>query len=310
MRIIHDLTNTQLRTPSYLTVGAFDGVHRGHQQLITDMVSAARSSGALAIAYTFDPHPSVVLGKSPLPLLTTVAERAKLLEALGLDYLAVPPFTVTTVRTSALDFVTMLRQRLGMIELWAGPDFGLGHQREGTIPFLRQLGEKLGFKVHVVKSLICGGTRVSSSGIRAALVEGDLARATDYLGRPYRLTGTIDPRQIQSSELADLLLHDVAIPPERLVPASGVYACAVQLTTSQSRTGVVYIEHKGDQIATPTAVSLLLPEVRTPIRRQTVSIDFIARLRDAPGYTSRQRLSVAVRDDVVWANRRLSEPQA
>ena len=121
MRIVYDMAQAQPPAPSHLAIGVFDGVHRGHRQLITRMVKAAHSTNCVAIALTFDPHPAVALGHEPPPLLTTIEERAELLAALGLDITVVLPFTPATARTPATDFVEALIHHLRLAELWAGP---------------------------------------------------------------------------------------------------------------------------------------------------------------------------------------------
>jgi len=309
MQIVRDLTSVRLKTPSYVTVGVFDGVHRGHQELLTAMVDAARRKEALSIAYTFDPHPSVALGREPVPLLTTIAERAELLETLGLDYLIAPPFTVKTTRMSASDFVEVLIERLGLTQLWAGPDFGLGHNRQGTVPFLSQLGLERGFTVRVVQGLICRGAPVSSSRIRAVLSEGDLAQATECLGRPYCLRGAIGRRQSQSTYLTGYSLHNVIALASRLVPGSGVYACAVHVENDQPATAVAYVVNKDSREAIPPSLICVLPDRETPVRMQSVSIDFIERLRPMREDSSSWMAPTTVSDDLALAQRILDEPR-
>jgi len=297
MRVIRDLAHARIGRPTYITVGAFDGVHRGHQQLISTMIESAHADAAAAVAYTFDPHPSVVLGRPPIPLLTTVAERADLLKQLGLDYLVVPPFTSQTAQMSAIDFTSMLVQKLGMVQLWAGADFGLGRGREGTIPFLRQLGEEMGFTVHVVTKLICGGARVSSSRIRTALIAGDLIHATECLGRPYRLTGTVDYQQVQPLEVAGHVWYSIVIPDERLIPANGVYACEVRALDARHLAGVIYISNREEQMPLISSLRLALP-TSTSLSSEihTVYIDFIARLRGLDTHCGGLRSGTVDRD--------------
>jgi riboflavin kinase/FMN adenylyltransferase len=174
-----------------VTIGVFDGVHRGHQQIIVGMVEEAHTAGGFAVALAFDPHPATTLDHKPPPLLTTLDERADLLAALGLDVLIVIPFTQALARTPADAFVEALLRNLRLAEMWGGPDFALGHRREGDVPFLQHLGAERGFAVRVVEPLIWEGSLVSSSRVRAALRAGDIDQATGCLGRPYRLTGTV-----------------------------------------------------------------------------------------------------------------------
>lgn len=223
----------------YVTVGVFDGVHRGHQQIIAGMIEAACSSGGVAIALVFDPHPAIALGTTggqPLRLLTTVEERAELLATLGLHVLIVSPFTSTTARTPASDFVEMLVRDLGLVELWGGPDFALGHRREGNVSFLRQLGTERGFSIRVVEPLVWEGDLVSSSRIRAALDAGDVRQAAGCLGRSYRLTGQIVHGDGRGGRLG-VPTANLSPLAERLIPTNGIYACLART------------EHLGDPAA-------------------------------------------------------------
>ena len=129
---------------SYVTIGVFDGVHRGHQVLIATMVEAAHSNHHAAVALNFDPHPASALGYEPPPLLTTVEERVEQLDALGLDALVMLPFTKATARTPATDFIDPLLHHLHLSELWGGPDFALGYRREGTFHSCSAWGSSVG----------------------------------------------------------------------------------------------------------------------------------------------------------------------
>lgn len=313
MRIVYDMAQAQPPAPSHLAIGVFDGVHRGHRQLITRMVKAAHSTNCVAIALTFDPHPAVALGHEPPPLLTTIEERAELLAALGLDITVVLPFTPATARTPATDFVEALIHHLRLAELWAGPDFALGHRREGDIPFLRRLGAERGFTVHVVEPLTWGETPVSSSRIRAALKAGDIPQATDCLGRPYRLAGIVTPfpsppdwRKVGHSTGGPMV--NISPPPGRLVPAPGVYAClahAGQLGTHPAVTNIGTHstspsprEQQGHE--TP-GVEVCLLDFDGDLYDQALAIDFIARLRGERAFPTLNALVAQTHDDIARA---------
>jgi len=195
MELTHDLESLNLSTPSHVTIGVFDGVHQGHQHLIGSMARAAHEAGRAAVVLTFDPHPGALLGRSPVAALTTLEERIALIADLGVDVQVILRFTPTMAGTPAVRFIHLLRRHLHMVELWVGPDFALGHRREGNVPFLQQLGEQEEFVVRVVEPLQWQGDVVSSTRIRAALTAGDVKEANGCLGRPYRLTGAPHPRQ-------------------------------------------------------------------------------------------------------------------
>lgn len=300
MRLVRDLAQACPATRSYVTVGVFDGLHRGHQRLIVEMVEAAHAAGCVAVAYTFDPHPLSVLGGEPPLLLTTVEERAEIMAALGLDILAVPSFTAATVRIRAADFTAALVRHLDMVELWTGPSFALGYRREGDVRFLQRLGTEWGFAVHVVEPLLCEGAWVSSSRIRAALKAGEIPWATSCLGRPYRLAGVVVHGDEPDRRVA-LPTATVSIQPGRLIPALGVYACVAhteELGTHAAVTSIGPRSALSEQSGRPLAIEAHLLDFEGELRGQVLALDFIARLRDKRDFPSRRALIAQVEDDI------------
>ncbi len=182
MRFIHDLKEAQLTEDSAVTIGSFDGVHRGHQALIRQMRASALQAQRAAVIVTFFPHPSVVLGRAQPFYLTAPEEKLVQLNQTGADLLVELPFTAETAQIRAADFVDLLRQHLRLRELWIGHDFALGYKREGDAEFLTKLGQARGFAVHVADPLTNDGEIISSSNIRTALREGDVAHAAKLLG--------------------------------------------------------------------------------------------------------------------------------
>jgi riboflavin kinase/FMN adenylyltransferase len=281
MRIVHDLAQANPASGSCVTVGVFDGIHRGHQQLIAGMIEAAHSIHSAAVAITFDPHPATTLGYESPPLLTTVEERVQLLEEMGLDLLAVLPFDTSMAHTSAADFVAGLVQHLQLVELWGGPDFAFGRRREGNIQFLRQLGVQRGFVVRVVDPLIWAGAPVNSSRVRSALREGDIQQATGCLGRPYRLAGVADPESERQSGLespAGVSTVNLSPSPGLLIPADGPYACLVHTETLGTHPAVVFIDALPPDPGPQWLVEVHVLDLDADLSAQPLTIDFVARL--------------------------------
>ncbi len=276
---------------SYVTVGVFDGVHRGHQRLITDMAKSAHTTGNAAVVLTFDPHPATVLGYDPPPALTTVEERTRLLAELTLDLLVVLPFTTSLAHTSAQDFVQLLDRFFHLVELWGGPDIAFGHRREGDIPFLRRLGVESGFAVRIVEPVVWQGEVVNSSRVRAALRAGDIAEATGCLGRPYRLAGTVLVSQQGIGEGHGATVQ-LAIPPDRLAPARGAYAGTAQVDgvgTCQALVSIGEAMAPGAPLpgkqaeGTPVTVEVRLLDCDVgsdDLANRELTLDFTARLQD------------------------------
>jgi len=305
MQVIRDLA--QFTPPpvgggggGYVTIGVFDGVHRGHQHLITAMVEAAHTAGGTAIAVTFDPHPAAVLGRKPPPLLTTLAERADLLAPLGLDVLVILPFTPALARTPAADFVAALVQHLHLAELWGGPDFALGHRREGDIPCLQRLSARWGFSVHVVEPLMWEGALVNSSRVRAALKAGDLPQATGCLGRPYRLAGTVVHGRGIGRDIG-IPTANIAPPPERLIPATGIYACLAHGERLSRHPAAVNIGTRPTFDEHTLVVEAHLLDFDGDLYGQTLALDFIARLRDEMAFPGVEALVAQIHKDIAQA---------
>ena len=192
MQVIGDLAEANLNAPSLVTVGSYDGVHIGHQYLLDQMQTAADQLGFSTSLVTFHPQPRVILAPHlQIRYLTTPAEKIILLDALGLDLMAILPFTRETARIPAVEFVGGLVTHLKMRQLWVGPDFALGRSREGDIPRLRKIGQEMGFEVQVAEPLVQGGEVVSSTRIRSLLTTGEIRQATTLLGRYPSLTGQV-----------------------------------------------------------------------------------------------------------------------
>lgn len=297
------LTQASLLSPfqkgakGHVTIGVFDGVHRGHQQIIVGMVDAAHAAGDVAVALVFAPHPAATLGYEPPPLLTALDARTELLAALGLDVLIVIPFTQALARTSATEFVEALLQHLHLTKLWGGPDFALGHRREGDVSFLRRLGAEREFAVRVVEPLIWEGDLVSSSRVRAALRVGDIDQATGCLGRPYRLTGAVVHGDGRGRSLG-IPTANLAPPPKRLIPASGIYACLAHTEQAGTYPAAVNIGTRPTFDGHDVTVESHLLDFEGDLYDQTLALDFGARLRDEVAFPSVDALMAQMQRDI------------
>ncbi|MGD8736609.1 MAG: bifunctional riboflavin kinase/FAD synthetase [Anaerolineae bacterium] len=231
MNVIDDLTKANLheglgdkRPETILTIGAFDGVHRGHQALIGQVVARARATNRRSVVLTFHPHPAMVLAPERAPrYLTTPGEKMALLEGLGVDLVVLHPFSQEVAATPAGEFMTTLAEHLQFRELWVGSDFALGRGREGTVPRLRDLGDRLGYRLFVLDPLQGRGGAVSSSRIRALLAEGRVEEASHLLGRYPSLSGEV-VYGAQRGHTLGFPTANLEVRPERAVPANGVYA--------------------------------------------------------------------------------------
>lgn len=214
---------------SVVTIGSYDGVHRGHQLIIGRTVARARELGVPAVAVTFDPHPSEVVrpGSHP-PLLAPHPRRAELMAELGVDAVLVLPFTAEFSQLSPADFVVkVLVDKLHARGVVEGPNFRFGHRATGDVTFLAELGETYDYEVLVVdlyeRGTAGGGEPFSSTLIRRLVADGDVGGAAEVLGRPHRVEGVV-VRGAQRGRELGYPTANVETVPHTAVPADGVYA--------------------------------------------------------------------------------------
>jgi riboflavin kinase/FMN adenylyltransferase len=307
MQSVTALEDLRPDRPACLTIGAFDGVHRGHQALIGDMVAHAHSAGKAAVVLTFFPHPSVVLrGRRPSFYLTTPEEKAVALQALEVDALVTHPFSQAVATIRAADFVDRLLAHARLSELWCGADFALGHNREGTVEFLRAEGQRKGFEVVVVPPILIDGEVISSTRIRQTLRDGAVEQAARYLGRPFRLSGQVVEGAKRGHQLG-IPTANLAIWDEHAVPALGVYACRAAVAGREVQ-AVVNIGFRptfeGGE-AHPVVEAHLL-DFAGDLYGQTLSLAFVARLRPEQKFPGVEALLAQIREDIVQARQILA----
>lgn len=224
MQTFHSLYHPITDLPTVLTIGAFDGVHIGHQRLIGSVVESARTQGYQAALVTFFPHPSVVLGRTEPFYLTSNEEKLTQFDQLGLDLVVVVEFTRETAQIRAAQFIDLLVGNLKMREMWIGHDFALGYKREGNSSFLQAMGVERNYAFHQAEPVMAAGQPVSSSRIRQALRAGDMRQVAACMGRPFRLSGVV-VQGAQRGRKLGVPTANLAVWPEHAIPANGIYAC-------------------------------------------------------------------------------------
>ena len=267
---------------TFVTVGTFDGVHRGHLDVIARLVDRAKRAGLPSLVVSFDPHPLEVVNPAAAPqLLTTSEEKLEVLAETGIDYFALMPFTHELANYSAEDFVDrVLRGRFRMRKLLIGYDHGFGHRRAGNVGVLRELGAQRGFGVEVVDAVSLGdGQHVSSTTIRRAIAGGDLERAAEGLGRPYSVSGTVVAGSARGKALGFATINLSHPGPRKLLPPEGVYAVMVQ--TPLGRYGGMMNLGPRPTFGDPTVtLEAHLFDVDADFYGARVRIDFVTFLRD------------------------------
>lgn len=288
--------------PSVVTIGVFDGVHLGHRQLIGCAVDRAQALGRRPLALTFDPHPREVLGKpGPVGYLTDLDERISLIRRLGVSAVAVLHFSREVAALGAEEFVRELVGRLGMSELWVGPEFALGHRREGTVPVLRTLGSRLGFRVHTVSHVLLDGVAVSSSAIRAHLTRGEVEAASELLGRPYALHGIVQVGE-QRGRTLGFPTANLPVDTRRVLPADGVYVVVAETAAGRSEAVASIGVRPTFGVNQRNLEVHLLSEARE-LYGQSMRVEFLTRLRPERRFESVEALVAQMREDVAAARR-------
>ncbi len=218
---------------SAVTVGTFDGVHCGHQGIIRRMRTVAEADGARMVVVTFDPHPQIVLhkaGREPVHLLTTVEERCDVLASVGVELTVVIPFTLEFAATPAERFVSeVIAETIGVRHFFIGHDHKFGKDRCGDEALLQELAPRHGFDVEWIEPLACDGTVVSSTRIRAALMDGDVEGAARMLGRPYSLTGRVVRGDGRGRSLGIPTANIRPLDQHKLLPGNGVYVVTSEI---------------------------------------------------------------------------------
>ena len=210
---------------SVVTIGVFDGVHRGHQRIVGRAAQVGKQRGLPVVVITFGPHPDEVIrpGSHP-PFLCSARRRAELLSGLGADAVCVLPFTLEFSHLAPDDFVrTVLVERMHAAVVVVGEDFRFGHKAAGDVQLLAKLGEKYEFTTEGMPLLVADGTMLSSTSIRQMLAEGDVAAAAKALGRPHRVEGVV-VRGHQRGRALGFPTANLETPPHTAIPADGIYA--------------------------------------------------------------------------------------
>jgi riboflavin kinase/FMN adenylyltransferase len=291
-----------------LTVGTFDGVHRGHRDVVERLVQRARSKALASVLVTFEPHPMDVVNPAAAPLLlTTREEKLEVLAESGLDYLAVLPFTPALAAFSAEEFVeSVLRRRFRFEELLIGYDHGFGRQRAGNVNVLRELGDRDGFKVEVVEAVAAAdGHSVSSTSIRRAVAGGDLERACAGLGRPYSVSGRVMQGSQRGRSLGFPTLNLGPAPTRKLLPPEGVYAIRAQ-TPRGPAGGMLNLGPRPTFGDSSTTLEAHLFDTSGDFYGAQVRLDFIARLRETRRFATPEQLMKQLRQDELDARNALT----
>lgn len=222
MQLIQGTTEFKLTQPSAVSIGKFDGIHRGHKQLL-DSIIRKKEEGMQAVVFTFDPPPAVFFGKHPVRSVTTREEKRRIFERMGIDVLIEFPLTDETAAMSPEEFVeSILVDKMCMSYVAAGTDVSFGAGGRGDHAMLVSLGRRYGFKVEILDKICLGGREISSSFVREELEKGNMERVAELIGAPYSITGTV----VHGKRLGRTIgMPTVNLIPDtdKLLPPNGVY---------------------------------------------------------------------------------------
>lgn len=300
MDVISDLRQLEkpLRKP-VLTIGNFDGVHKGHLTLFDMAKERARAIDGLSVVMTFDPHPIKVVkpGNGP-PLITLTQQKLELIKNAEIDLILCIPFTKQFAAISAHDFIQgILVDRVGISEIIVGHDYTFGRKREGNIRFLEEMGRTFGFVVHVLEPVRVNNKLVSSTSIRELVQKGNLSEAKELLGRDYQICGTVVRGKNRGGRLLGFPTANLDLIDE-LVPKAGVYAVEV-LIGDQVFHGLTNIGYNPTFGKGPFSVETHVLDFKGDLLDKNIRVRFIERLRDEKPFGSIKDLADQIGRDIV-----------
>lgn len=295
-----ELNDITRQPNSVITVGTFDGVHKGHRALIGTVVSKAKERGARSVVVTFDPHPREIInpGKEGIKLLTTLKERCEILEDLGVDVLLVIPFDRDFSLLTSEEFVRdIIHKKVGVSEFVIGYDHHFGRDREGTIDTIKNLGQELGFDSYVVSKQEMGDVTISSTVIRKTLAEeGNVKRAAEYLNRNYLLNGIV----MHGDERGRTIGYPTAnLKPEhenKVIPKNGVYAVKVRVQ-GEWFGGMMNIGVRPTFDDPVRTIEVNIFDFDREIYGETIQVRFIERIRNEKKFNGIEELKAHLDSD-------------
>lgn len=287
MRTVADLSELERGRPAVLTIGAFDGVHRGHQFLIRQTVDRARRLDYETVVISFDPRPEVLFQPHSLQL-TDGAAKARIISALGVDTLVMIPFTREFSEIPAGQFLLSILEHVNLAEMWVGADFAFGHKRGGNVDMLIRSGQGSGFAVHVVTRQPLDGVAISSTLVRDLISHGDVGPAASFLGYWHGWEGLVVHGDRRGRELG-FPTANLQPPPHQQVPASGVYAGYVRFD-GQRLPAAISVGTNVHFHGTALKVEAHILDWDGDIYDRIIGIEFVDRVREERGFESLEAL--------------------
>ncbi len=297
MRIEQELISIVPQKETLITIGVFDGVHAGHRHLIKRLNQRAGEENLLSGVVTFDPHPQSILHPcNQLLWLSSLEDRSKELQELGVALIAVLSFTTELAQLSAREFVALLKKYLKMRGLIIGPDFALGRGREGDANLLRTLGQEMMFSVEIIPPFTINGEIVRSTLIRRALAQGDMMKVERLMGRYFKLSAKVISADKRGQRLG-FPTANLDIRPGQALPSNGVYATITQVEGKQFASATNIGIRPTFESGKKTVETHLL-DYEGNLYGKELQVKFIHKLRDEQRFASSKELEAQIKRDV------------
>ncbi len=302
MKVYHSLDEFTSIENAIVTQGTFDGVHTAHQVILNKLKGIAKEQNGETVVITYDPHPRMVLFPEDhgLLLLNTLEEKIALLELEGIDHLVILPFTKEFSRMSSLDFIKNVLVRIGTKHLVIGYNHRFGKNREGSFTHLKEFAPNYGFEINEISEQDIDQISVSSTRIREALVNGEVAKATRFLGRSYLLSGIVmEGKQLGRTigfPTANIHVNDL----HKLIPHDGVYAVWVKIA-NQKFGGMLNIGNNPSIEGKGRSIEVNIFNFSETIYNQRISIEFVDKLRDEVKFNNLDALKTQLQCDKLQA---------
>lgn len=300
MRIFKEANIKNQVLKPILTIGTFDGIHIGHQEILRRLISEARETGGESVLFTFEPHPREVVfpDSHGLQMITTLEEKMATLEELGIDHVILYPFTIAFSKLTAEDFVRkILVQEIGVHKVVIGYDHHFGNNREGNIELLKRMGSEFGFEVEEIPAQDVEEINVSSTKIRNALKEGKMEVVTQYLGRPFEINGIV----VEGNKIGRTLgfpTANIEVGDEKkILPSNGAYVVDIGLQGKVYR-GMMNIGfNPTHNLQRKESVEVFIHDFSDEIYGEKVKVEVLTKIRDEQKFASPEELKAQLKKD-------------
>ncbi len=300
MELDNELSRLCPGQDTLLTIGVFDGIHLGHQQLIQKLKRKAFENNLLPGVVTFDPHPRFVTTPGiELPCLTTPQEKVEILSKLGIEIVALITFTRDVADLSARDFLSKLQKHLRMKGLIIGPDFAMGRGREGGRDSLFPLSRDMGFSLEIMPAVFVNGDIISSTSIRRSLTGGDLKKATSLLGRPFALVGIV-VKGDQRGRLIGYPTANLKVEKDKTLPPDGIYVTSTWIDGKQHNS-VTSVGLRPTFDKKERTVETYVLDFNGDLYGERLKVEFLEMLRPEKKFSGIEELKKAIAEDVEQA---------